>query len=287
MLNLNKEGQKIIELYHKDKFDDYRFKDFEVKPNYTIYYDKTKSSNNEVSIVNELQDNIPFPYLDNKYRQSIYVSGNSGSGKTTLICNLIQLFLKRNNNLMILYFTGICGHDKHLEDFLKKICNKQCILINPKSFYELRNKKLRVPLSVSEITKYQLTINNRPFLCVFDDTELIQDRMIRNALSQFRDDILLTGRAHGKEKHINIIVVNHQTNDWNKTRLIQLESKWSAMNLRSVNNNTIKNICEKFGYSQEVIDTILKLKRENGGMSFFSSDFPYVIMNNKAIILQN
>ena len=289
MLNLNKEGNKIIELYHKDKFNtDYKL-DKDAKPYKILYLNNNSNNNGENQIINDLNDYIPFPYLDPKERQTFYISGCSGSYKTTTACNLINLFIQHNKDIFILYFTGINEIDDSLNNYLKIVCKNNCMVINTKTFINAKLNKLILPCSVEYINWFQKNKKNVPFLVIMDDVESMSNKTIRNQLLDFQTQILRLGRSHSKQtKHINLITIQHSTLNYAQSRVLLQECKYSIFNLRAVSKSTIQQLLEsKYGFDSDIINYILQLKKNGAQITYFSSSFPYLIFNNKSIILQN
>lgn len=294
MITLEKNDNPIIELYKKEDFDhDYKLNK-DAKPTKTLYLDK---SNNDKLIIEDLQNNIPMPYIDKKKRNSFFISGSSGSGKSTCCANLIKLFLSHISDINVIYFTGITL-DEPLEDYFKYLFQDEykyrCVIFTPQSFIDFKknnekNKKLklRIPLSVQDIHKIQ-DVKSTPFLIVFDDIDNINNPVIRKLLLDFQAQILNEGRSHNKKhKHIHIISISHCLSAQQRhTQLLIRESDYAVFNLKSHSKSHIINLLKiKYGFDEEDINEILKQKKEGGGITFFSSHWPYLIFNDKAIFI--
>ena len=294
MITLDKNDNPIIELYKKEDFDhDYKLNK-DAKPSKTLYLDK---SNNDKLIIEELQNNIPMPYINKKKRNSFFISGASGSYKSTTASNLINLFLQHIPNINVIYFTGITL-DEPLEDYFKYLLQDEykyrCVIFTPQSFIDFKknnekNKKLklRIPLSVQDIHNIQ-DAKSTPFLIVFDDIDNINNPIIRKLLLDFQAQILNEGRSHNKKhKHIHIISISHCLSAQQRhTQLLIRESDYASFNLKSHNRTHIIALLRlKYGFDEEDINEILKQKKEGGGITFFSSHWPYLIFNDKAIFI--
>lgn len=294
MITLDKNDNPIIELYKKEDFDhDYKLNK-DAKPSKTLYLDK---SNNDKLIIEDLQNNIPMPYIDKKKRNSFFISGASGSYKSTTASNLICLFLKHIPNINVIYFTGITL-DEPLEDYFKYLFQDEyknrCIIFTPQSFIDFKknnekNKKLklRIPLTVQDLHNIQ-DVKSTPFLIVFDDIDNINNSIIRKLLLDFQAQILNEGRSHNKKhKHIHIISISHCLSAQQRhTQLLIRESDYAVFNLKSHSKSHIINLLKiKYGFDEEDINEILKQKKQGGGITFFSSHWPYLIFNDKAIFI--
>lgn len=306
MLTFEETNKPIIDLYNKkDLNKDFKFnRDAEVYK--TLYLNPNDTTNDKLTI-NDLDPYEPFPHIDPKYRFSAFISGQSGSGKTVSACRLIYLLLKAIPQIRFIYFTGISGGDDELIKYFKYLFKddykNRLILITPKSFVDIKKhnekskNKLSIPLSVEEINKIQLNYskiqgNNNTDICtIFDDTESVNSPIIKKLIDQLEYDILSTGRSHNLKNgvgHIHIISISHSmTATTARIRRLLLETQWSIFNIRSVQTTHLINMLSKMGYSEEIIQDILKQKHNSGQylITFFSSSFPYIIFNKKSITI--
>ena len=293
----NKDNQPIIELYNKEDFNfDYKLSK-DAKPSDILYLNK---DNNNEMIIEDLNNKIPFPYIDDKKRYSFFISGASGSFKSSNAGSLISIFLRKIPKLYVIYFTGI-SLDQNLEEYFEYLTKdndkdkNKIIIITPKTFLDIKkyndnnkNKnKLKIPLSVEEINQLQ-DKDSRQYLIIFDDIDNINNKVIRQLLLIFSSDILNTGRSHNKKhKHIHIINISHNlTATQAHTRLYLRESLYCGFNLQSQSKNHIKNLLSiKYSADDDFVDEILKQKKEGAGFTWASSSYPYLIMNDKAIFI--
>lgn len=305
MLTFEETNKPIIDLYNKkDLNKDYKFnRDAEV---YKTLYLNPNDTTNETLTIEDLEPYEPFPHIDPKYRFSAFISGQSGSGKTVSACRLIYLLLKAIPEIRFIYFTGIAVDDeliKYFKYLFKDDYKNRLILFTPKSFLDIKKhnetskQKLSIPLTTDEINKIQLNNsklqgNNDTSICVImDDIDNINNPIIKKLLENLESDILLTGRGHNIKNgigHIHIISISHSmTATTTRIRRLLLETQWSIFNIRSVQTTHLINMLSKMGYSEEIIQDILKQKHKSGQylITFFSSSYPYIIFNNKAITI--
>lgn len=306
MLTFEETNKPIIDLYNKkDLNKDYKFnKDAEVYK--TLYLNPNDTTNDKLTI-NDLDPYIPFPHIDPNYRFSAYIHGNSGSGKTTTTANLIFLLLKAIPDIKFIYFTGINIDEpliKYFKYLFKDDYKNRLILFTPKSFIDIKKhnekskNKLSIPLTIEELNKFQLNNskiqgnNNTDICCCFDDIEGVLNPVIKNLMLNLEAQILLQGRSHNKKGgvgHIHIISISHvMTAQTPRIRRLLLETQWNIFNLRSQSDNHIINLVKsKYGYSEEETEEILKQKHNSGQylITFFSSSYPYIIFNNKSIMI--
>lgn len=305
MITFDKTNNPIIDLYNKkDLNKDFKFnKDAEVYK--TLYLNNDDTTNDKLTI-NDLDPYEPFPHIDPKYRFSAFISGGSGTGKTVSACRLIFQLLKAINNIRFIYFTGIAVDDeliKYFKYLFKDDYKNRLILFTPKSFIDIKKhnekskNKLSIPLTVDEINKIQLNYskiqgnNDTSICCIFDDIDNINNPIIKKLLENLESDILLTGRGHNINNgvgHIHIISISHSmTATTSRIRRLLLETQWSIFNIRAVQTTHLINMLSKMGYSEDIIQDVLKQKHNSGQylITFFSSSYPYIIFNNKCIML--
>ncbi|MBQ1496480.1 MAG: hypothetical protein IIZ40_03970 [Bacilli bacterium] len=300
MLTLNKqdkEGNKnlpVIELYDKSLFNYDHKLEKDAQPSEILYLDK---SNNDELIINDLQNKIPMPYIDNKQRFTAFLNGASHSFKSSNAGSLISIFMRKMPRLYIIYITGITL-DEPLSEYFKYLTKddkdkNRIMIITPQTFIDIINNnkknktKLKIPLSVKEINEIQ-NKDNRPYLIIFDDIDNIQNNTIRNLLLNFSADCLNTGRSHNKRNdNIHVINISHNITATTKnTRLYLRESTYTGFNLQAQSKNHIKNLLSvKYGADDEFVDEILKQKKQGAGWTWASSSYPYLIMNDKAIFI--
>lgn len=300
-----KNNKAIIDLYDKKELNkDFKFNK-DAEPYKTLYL--SSSADADKLTIDNLDPYVPFPHIDPNYRFSAYIHGNSGSGKTTTTANLIFLLLKAIPDIRFIYFTGI-GIDEPLIKYFKYLFKEdyknRLILFTPKSFIDIKKQnetsknKLSIPLTVEELNKIQIQNskiqgnNNTSLCCVFDDIDNINNPVIKKLLLNLEADILLTGRSHNKKggaDHIHIISISHiMTAQTPRIRRLLLETQWNIFNLKSQSDNHIINLIKnKYGYSDNETQEIIKQKHNSGPylITFFSSSYPYIIFNNKSIMI--
>jgi len=140
------------------------------------------------------------PNIKDKKRDVIYNSAPSGAGKSywcgMFMNNYHRLFPKNN----IILFSR--KPDDETLDELK--CKYKRIILDEEFLnYECEPKD------------FQDT------LCIFDDTDTIKDKEIREEVHNLKLDILETGRSD----NVSIIVCSHIMNNYNQTKLVLVEMK--------------------------------------------------------------
>ena len=162
-----------------------------------IVYVSKKGGETELNTEIEMK---PFPYLDlkNKQRSGIFISGISGSGKSTVAKNLIDAYIKiLGKGIRIILFTQTQDLDPAFESFSEN-----------KSFIHVCIKEDEMfPLLTPELL--------RDSIVVFDDYENL-DKILQSFTLGLIKDIL----ERGRKMNIHTILINHQTQNYNKTRAL-------------------------------------------------------------------
>jgi len=177
------------------------------------------------------------PILNPDERTVTYIAGPAGSGKSTIAAQLIGVFKKLHPKSNVYFFSRTDYKDDpayaHLK--LKQITLDDSLVTEPIDITEIENQAM----------------------VVFDDTNTIIDKHIKEAVEALIADILEVGR----KLNLSIIITSHLINSGGKlTRtilnelqsLIVYPSSGSAYQIRYV-------LKQYFGLDHKQIDTILKL----------------------------
>lgn len=287
-LQFEKTEKPVIDLFKTEDFNfDYKLDPKVKEPEKTIYFNKEGPLTTQIIEMNG--NYTPLPAIRKGSFIRFFIGGRSGSYKSSTCGILIKRFLDvNNNNIYVLYYN--CNEkDTVLEKYLKKIGHNNIIVFTPKSFEETYKKRRVIPLSVDKLNEYQKNTKNIPMLIIFDDLEACNNPLLKRATHAFMLDLLQRGRKHD-EKTDNLSVINIQhtmTNGFQSIKLFN-ESNFCVFNLRAVPDNAIINmLANKFGYENDIIEYILKNKKEGGGITWFSTEYPMIIFNQKAIIIQS
>jgi len=148
---------------------------------------------NEIKILDGKLQVLP----NNDIIEKIYISAPSGAGKSTYIGRWIAEFKKSHRDDPVYVFSSI-DSDKEIDKY-------DPIRIN------LDEDLLDEPLQPDELEKS---------LCVFDDTDTIRDKPIKQYLEVLRDWLLECGR-HFK---IRLLISSHLLSNYASTRRILNEA---------------------------------------------------------------
>jgi chromosomal replication initiation ATPase DnaA len=186
----------------------------------------------ELTDENEVMQHLPYFNKSGNLRQVLYISGASGSGKSYYTSDYMKEYAKMYPKNPIYIISS-------LEEDTKLDKNTKRIKLN-ETFYDT-----------------QITINDfKDCLVVYDDTEMIANKLIQEKITNIMNLILTTGR------HTNtyLIVTSHDTNAGHKTKLILLESHCITLFLNTMGHRSLKYLLEtSFGFNKKQIDIIHNL----------------------------
>jgi adenylate kinase family enzyme len=215
----------------------------------------------EREIVTEL-GLTPYPFLDLKHRQrsGIFISGISGSGKSTIAKQLIDGYLKLlGKQTRIILFTQTEDLDPVFEPFDES-----------KSFVHVCIKSDPMYTSI-------LTENLKDSIVIFDDYENL-DKSLQVFTMTLIKDIL----ERGRKMNIQTILINHQTQNYNKTRALIFECDTYVLFPNS-NKNSVKKFLLSYGDvdKKEVGDLIEDAMNPFDFLLFRKSVPRYILTKNK------
>ena len=134
---------------------------------------------------------------NNEIVEKIYISAPSGAGKSTWVGKWISKFKKSHREDPVILFSSV-DEDKALDKYdVIRVELDEDLLDEPLDPIELENS-----------------------LCVFDDTDTIRDKNIRNYLSSLRDHLLEVGRHY----KIRLLITSHLLSNYAHTRRILNEA---------------------------------------------------------------
>lgn len=209
----------------------------------SIYYTNKVPLSQRVKELSLPGDVTPLPYISVKnQRYAAFISASSGAGKSVLAARLVGEIRR-----------------------LRKVKDKRCIIfttsvINVDPAYEsLRN---HVVIGFDDPIFQEINaglLENK--ILLFDDWENIRDKKLAKQAEDFLKDCL----ERTRKQECDIIVINHQTQNYAKTKPIIFECSDYFLNLQ-----TNKNSAMKFLDSYMDLDKETKLRLKN-----HESDSPF------------
>lgn len=262
-MNLEKIGFALCKITNKNnEKNDNKIKDV------FIYFadhddiDKIKYPINKIDITdkNEIIQHLPYQVKDKgNTRQILYVTGSSGSGKSYYASNYIKEYIKMFPKNTV-YIVSSLDKDEQID----KIKNVKRIKLDEK------------------FNDHQFTIEDfRDSLMVYDDTEMIANKLIQEKISNIMNLILTTGR------HTNSFVIktSHVTNAGYKTKLILLESHSVTLFLITMGDKSLKYFLEtSFGLGKKQIE---KIKELDSRWVTICRTIPVSVIYEKGIFILN
>ena len=201
---------------------------------------------------------IPLPnqltYDSGKYRREIcYITASQGSGKSTWTASYIKqyktLFPKNN-----VYIISQVGEDHAFKD-IKGL--------------------LRIPVDVSLITDPLNWETFEDSLVVFDDVDVLPQKLIRDQVMLLRDSIARLGR----HKNIYMVQTSHDATCGQSTKSIVRECSVVVLFLKGGNNYS-RLLKEYLAF----IDTEIRaLKKINSRWICIYKDYPNIIVGERFI----
>lgn len=166
-------------------------------------------------------------------RNILYICGASGSGKSYYATQYLKEYRKYFPNNPIYFFSAVSG------DFGKDI------------------KGLRRVRLGEEFIKTELTLEDFKDSClVYDDTDVIRDKALRNKLDSIADKVLQTGRHY----NISMIFTNHLAYNGKETKMILSECHSITFFPSTLGGKARKYLLENYlGMDSEEIKKLRKL----------------------------
>jgi chromosomal replication initiation ATPase DnaA len=226
-MNFEKKGNQIAIIKNK----------LEPKKNKIIFneYDKelVKDYMNDISLIKEAEiiQQIPNPQTE---RSILYIAGPSGSGKSYYTMKYIEEYHKIYPKYPIYIFSSL-KEDSTLDKlkYIKRI--------------KLDDAFLNVDFDISDFKKS---------LIIFDDTDCLKNKWIKEKVNQILDMILQTGR----HTNTSCIYTSHLVNDGLNTKMILNEAHSVTIFPSTLGGRAIKYLLDSYlGLDKEQINKIKKL----------------------------
>ena len=219
-------------------------------------YDDTESKDDNIEIILPKGSKmVPLPNTDIVER--LYVTAPSGAGKSTYAGNWLSEYKDIYKDDDIFIFSSV-NSDKALDKY----------------------DPIRIPIDKS-ILEEPLDINDYvESVIVFDDTDTIQNKKIRDAIGAFRDFLLEQGR-HGD---ISMIVTSHVMMNYKSTVRILNECTSITFFPKHASPHHIKKwLKERGGVNKKQIKKILNLPSR--WVTFYKTYPKYVVYEKGAFLI--
>jgi len=224
--------------------------------------DKTEDCTHVSNHIKLIKDNETFQLIpSDRERDILYVTGASGSGKSYFSKNYILEYSKSHPKNPVYVFSSI-GEDPSIDS--------------------IKNLK-RVDIHNPEFLEDDIDLEEfKNSLILFDDTDCIRNKRIKDKVDSILDMLLQTGR------HINcsIIYTTHVACNGKSTRLILSEAHSITIFAKTMGNRVLKNLLDSYlGMDTKQIKTLKTLK--GGRHVTILKTYPMCIMSEKHLYTLN
>jgi hypothetical protein len=195
-------------------------------------------------------------------RDIIYISGRSGSGKSYFIKDYVNNYYKVIHKKRPVYLFSALKEDPTI-DQIKGL--------------------LRIDLNSDFLADEEITVADFANSCViFDDTDVLKNKLIRDKVNHILDEILQTGRHH----EITCLITKHTTCNGPDTKIILAESHQFVLFINGLGNKTLKYLLDNYlGLDK---DQIKKIKKTKGRwVAINRSTFPMSVVSEKECFVIN
>jgi hypothetical protein len=222
----------------------------------------SKSSFKDYKIEN---DNVFLQPVGNpkKERDIIYCTGKSGSGKSYWVCNWINNYYKKVYPKRPVYLFSALSEDPTID--------------------KIKGLK-RIKLDDEFLNDDEITVEDfKKCATIFDDTDTIKSKPIRNKVNHLLNEILETGR----HTQTTAIITKHLACKGNETKLILSESHQFVFFPNGLGGRALKYLLENYmSLDKRQIAKIKKLKGR--WVNINQSIVPNVVISEKEIyVLDN
>ena len=206
----------------------------------------------------KLVDGIIQPIPNPKKERSVgYLTGRSGSGKSYQTGKYLEQYKKQFKNNKIYLFSPV-KEDEALDKYVKRI--------------ELDDSLYKEPFTIEQF---------KNCLVIFDDTDTIANKKIKEAIQTLQNSILEQGRHH----NITCLMTNHLGADRNITKRILNESEWLCCFPNSGITANLKYTLENYlGLDKYQIE---RMKETKSRHAYIFKNYPPFVMTERELYFLN
>lgn len=189
-------------------------------------------------------------------RECIYVAGPSGSGKSTYIANYASEYKRLYPKNKVFIFS--------------RVANDECIdRLNPTRII-LNDELIEDPISPDELSNS---------LVIFDDTDTIPNKKLKDAITSLKNDLLETGR----HEDIYVAITSHLISNYRETRTVLNEAHSITVFPQGGSTYSIKYVLKNYGGMDK--NDIQKAITLPSRWITLKKTFPQAIIYSKGIYL--
>jgi hypothetical protein len=177
----------------------------------------------------------PVPNINNE-RNIFYIFGPSGSGKSYFTASVLRQFLKLHPNKEVYIFSKL-DDDKVID--------------------KLGNRVKRINIDTLAENPMDVTEFPKGSMVVFDDVDMIEDKIISNAIFKLENSLYQVGRHYD----LSVVKTSHLGSDYKRTRVILTEAHYIVCYPRSGSFQQIQYVLKQYmGMDNKQIDRIKNVK---------------------------
>jgi len=227
-----------------------------------------------ISLNNGQFNVIPYINIASNQRYAGYVSGVAGSGKSS-------------------FASYLAGELRNIRETKERPVKQIVMMTTTDSLDPAFAHFVKPPQDNVEDPFIQINVNNPLFattitidalkdkILIFDDYDAVNKK-----LYVFIDMLLRQCLEHGRKAGIDVIVINHQTTNYFKTRHIIFECD-SYVLFPSANMNSVKKFIKSYiDLSKEELQTVIDIDYKMFGFLYIHKSMPrYIITNNQILLI--
>ena len=212
------------------------------------------------------------PYFRRNERITMFIAGCQNCGKSYYISQFLRTYRMIHPERPVFLVTGLSEKDKHFEG--QEMWKINLSHVPTLTLEDLRRRGPGAPRTGS--------------LVIFDDVDRITDDKVNKAVQKLVSDILSNGRDHATQAgiaDIDIIVTNHEVNDYGRTKRLLTECNYVVLFPRATVGRQMKLIIDKIGVSKAVEKQITNYKTSRSLL--IHKTYPmYCVMEDKVMLLR-
>jgi hypothetical protein len=192
--------------------------------------------------------------------ERLYISGPSGSGKSYFISKWLSMNRKmyKNKNKKDIIILSRIKKDEQLDKFKPERPGLEEMLEDPYTGEDLTNE-----------------------IVIFDDVDSIRDKVVKNAVYNLRNDLLVCGRHFW----VTVICTSHIIMDRNESKFCLNEATTIVIFPKSGQTYQIKRLLKEYmGFEKKLINKIMKLPSRWVAMRRI---YPITIIHEKGAFVAN
>ena len=208
-----------------------------------------------------------------KERITMFIAGAQNCGKSYFVAQFLDDYKHIHPKRPVYLITGLTEKDKH---FARHKIRQ--IILDPATIDEMNLEKLRT----DDVTKKRTGC-----LLIFDDTDRIRDKEVMKKVYDLCNDALCNGRDHetqNGEADIDVIVTNHEINDYVRTRGMLTECNYVVIFPYYSLAKQLDLVLDKIGVSE---DLKAKIKSYKGRAVIIHKTAPlYCVFKDRLFLLR-